>query len=135
MSAAEAHGIRAAAASRTVDATARSRRAVRELDRRGAEVNFAAVAAIANVSRQFLYTHSELRAEIESLRGDRHATLARLPAAERATDASIRARLRAALDENRRLREENTRLREELALAHGAVRELELERRVGQTTR
>ena len=53
--------------------------------------------------------------------------------AERASDASIRARLRAALDDNQRLREENARLREELALAHGRARELELDRRVRRT--
>jgi len=36
----------------------------------------------------------------------------------------------AALDEDQRQREEIARMREELALAHGRVRELELDRRV-----
>ena len=36
-----------------------------------------------------------------------------------------------ALDENQRQREELAALREELALAHGRVRELELDRRIG----
>jgi hypothetical protein len=40
--------------------------------------------------------------------------------------------LRAALDENQRQREELAALREELALTHGRVRELELDRRVGR---
>jgi hypothetical protein len=40
--------------------------------------------------------------------------------------------LRAALEENQRQREEIAALREELALAHGHVRELELDRRVGR---
>jgi Family of unknown function (DUF6262) len=101
--------------------------------KRGAAVNFAAIAAAAGVSRQFLYTHPELRREIEQLRDEQHGELSRLPVAERANDASIRARLRAALDDNQRLREENARLREELALAHGRVRELELDRRVRRT--
>ena len=39
----------------------------------------------------------------------------------------------AALDEGQRQREEVARLREELALAHGRVRELELDRRVRRT--
>jgi hypothetical protein len=37
------------------------------------------------------------------------------------------------LDDNHRLRDENARLREELALAHGRVRELELDGRVRRT--
>ena len=53
-----------------------------------------------------------------------------MPVRQRASDASLRARLRAALDEGQRQREEIARLREELALAHGRVRELELDRRV-----
>jgi hypothetical protein len=55
---------------------------------------------------------------------------ARLPGGQRANDASLRARLRAALDDNQRQREEIARLREELELAHGRERELELDRRV-----
>ena len=47
--------------------------------------------------------------------------------------ASLRVRLRAALDEGQREREEIARMREELALAHGRVRELELDRRVRGT--
>ena len=79
---------------------------------------------------RFLYSRAELRAEIERLRDQQHA-LSRLPVADRGSDASIRSRLRAALDDNRRLREDNVLLREELALAHGRVRELELDRRAG----
>lgn len=130
MSAERTQAIRAAAVTRSDDAVVRARRVLGELARRGAPVNFAAVAAGARVSRQFLYTHPELRQEIEQLRGEQHSELSRLPLAERASDASIRARLRAGLDDNQRLREENARLRAELALAHGRVRELELDRRV-----
>ena len=54
--------------------------------------------------------------------------LARVPVRQRASDALLRARLRAALDEGQRKREEIARLREELA--HGRVRELELDRRL-----
>jgi len=126
--------IRDAAAGRTLDAAGRARRAIRELDKHGGEVNFAAVAQAANVSRDFLYSHAELRGEIEQLRGERRAALSRPRVSEHASEASIRARLRAALDDNQRLREENAQLREELALAHGSVRELELSHRTGRRT-
>ena len=119
-----------AAARRTLDAKQRVHGTLRDLDREGAAVTFAAVAKRAGVSRVFLYQHAELRAQIEALRSAHTAAPARLPVRQRASDASLRARLRAALDENQRQREEITRLREELALAHGRVRELELDRRV-----
>jgi hypothetical protein len=87
---------------------------------------------VGGVSRAFLYAHAELRSEIEALRSVQAAAPARLPVRQRASEASVRARLRAALDENRHQREELAALREELALAHGRVRELELDRRVGR---
>jgi Family of unknown function (DUF6262) len=119
-----------AAARRTLEAEQRVQGALRGLDREGAAVTFAAVAKRAGVSRVFLYQHAELRAAIEALRSAQAAAPARLPVRQRTSDASLRARLRAALDENQRQREEIARLREELALAHGRVRELELDRRV-----
>ena len=119
-----------AAARRTLDAEQRVRGALRELDHQGAAITFAGVAQRARVSRAFLYEHADLRAEIEALRAAQASAPASLPARQRASDASLRARLRAALDESRRHREQIARLREELALAHGRVRELELDRRV-----
>ena len=119
-----------AAARRTLEAEQRVQSALRELDRDGTAVTFAAVAKRARVSRVFLYQHAELRSQVEALRAAHAAAPARLPVRQRTSDASLRARLRAALDENQRQREEITRLREELALAHGRVRELELDRRV-----
>lgn len=119
-----------AAARRTLEAEQRVRSALRELDSEGAAVTFAAVAKRARVSRVFLYQHAELRAQVEALRAAHAAAPVRLPVRQRASDASLRARLRAALEEIQRQREEITRLREELALAHGRVRELELDRRV-----
>lgn len=118
-----------AAAQRTLDAEQRVRAALRELDREGATINFATVAQRARVSRAFLYEHADLRAEIESLRVAQGAAPGRLPIRQRASDASLRARLRAALDDNKRQREELAVLRDELAIAHGRVRELELDRR------
>ena len=121
-----------AAANRTRDAQQRVHATIRQLDADGATVTFAAVAEHARVSRAFLYAHAELRAEIETLRSIDTAAPARLPVRQRASDTSLRARLRAALDENQRQRDELAALREELALAHGRVRELELDRRIGR---
>jgi hypothetical protein len=112
-----------------LDAEQRVRGALRELDREGVGVTFASVAKRAWVSRAFLYQHTALRLEIEALRGAQAAAPATLPVRHRASDAS----LRAALDDSQRQREEIARLREELALAHGHVRELELDRRVRRT--
>jgi len=123
----------AAAARRTLDAEQRVRGALRELDREGVGVTFASVAKRAWVSRAFLYQHAELRSQIEALRAADAAAPARVPVRQRASDASLRARLRAALDEGQRQRAEVARLREELALAHGRVRELELDRRLRRT--
>lgn len=122
-----------AAAKRTLEAEQRVRSALRELDRDGAMVTFVAVAERARVSRAFLYQHAELRSQIEALRAADVAAPPRVPVRQRASDASLRARLRAALDESQRQREEIARLREELALAHGRVRELELDRRLRRT--
>ena len=67
------------------------------------------------------------------LRSAQADTRARVPVRQRASDASLRARLRGALEEGQRQREEIARLREELALAHGRVREIELDRRLRRT--
>ena len=56
------------AAKRTLEAEQRVRSTLRELDRDGATVTFAAVAERARVSRAFLYQHAELRSQIEALR-------------------------------------------------------------------
>ncbi|MGE0141017.1 MAG: DUF6262 family protein [Ilumatobacteraceae bacterium] len=121
-----------AAARRTLEAERCVRNALRELDREGETISFAAVAQRAHVSRAFLYGHNDFRAEIEALRATQGAAPSRLPVRQRASDASLRARLRAALDDNQRQREELARLREELAIAHGRVRELELDRRIAR---
>ena len=125
MSARRADVLRVAADARSLAAEKRARQAVQELQRRGATITFQAVAAEARVSRAFLYAQPQLRATIEQLRDQHQHTPSRLPAHERASGESLRARLRGTLEENKRLRAENAQLREELALAHGRVRELE----------
>jgi hypothetical protein len=97
--------------------------AIRTLDTAGHSVTFEAVARTAGVSRSWLYTQPDLRAEIEALRAARRrAPGTTVPARQRATDASILRRLEAANERDRRLAEENRRLRDQLAHALGAQR-------------
>ena len=106
------HPLADAAARRTLDAEQRVRGALRELDSQGATITFAAVAERARVSRAFLYQHAQLRSQIEELRNTQAAAPEGVPARQRA---------------------EIVRLRDELALAHGRVRELELDPRLCRT--
>ena len=107
---------------RSEDAFARARNAIRELDKSGQSVTFVAVAARARVSREFLYSNQILKTEIQALRRPGTRT-GPVPAADRASLDSIKARLSSTLEENRRLREENAALRQELELVYGELRE------------
>ena len=120
MSGRRADALRGAATARSLAAEERARRALTELDRRRAAITFQSVAAEAGVSARFVYGHAQLRVAIEQLRGEQQRAPSRLPRRERASEGSIRARLRGALEENKRLRAENAQLREELALAPAA---------------
>ena len=81
------------------------------------------MATAAGISRSWLYTQPDIRGQIQQLRGPAASTpAAAIPAAQRATDASLRARLTVALERNRLLAEENTRLRRQLARALGDQR-------------
>ena len=133
MSTPRATALRSAAAARSVAAEQRAAHAIAELDRRGQSITFLAVAAEAGVSARYLYGHPQLRATIRQLRDEQHSTPSRPPRQPRANDESIRARLRATLEENKQLRAENTQLRDELALAHGEIRELKLATRQRST--
>ncbi|XAS67915.1 DUF6262 family protein [Micrococcaceae bacterium Sec5.7] len=94
--------------------------ALRELQKKGAPVTFDAVAATAGVSRSWLYTQADLRADIIGLRDDRPQQ----PRASRssASTESLRARLNASLERNRELSAEIEHLRHQLALALGHSR-------------
>jgi Family of unknown function (DUF6262) len=114
----------AVAAARRHELTrARAIQALRELDRAGTPVTFASVAEAAGISRSWLYTQPDIRDQIQRLRGTTAKTKATaIPARQRATDASLRSRLDAALERNRVLAEENNRLRRQLAHALGDQR-------------
>ena len=69
--------------------------ALRELDRAGTPVTFAGVAQAGGISRSWLYTQPDISSQIRRLRQETNA--GGIPAAQRATDASLHARLAAAL--------------------------------------
>jgi Family of unknown function (DUF6262) len=98
--------------------------ALRELDRAGVPVTFAGVAQAAGISRSWLYTQPDISSQIRRLREKTHGagSAGATPAGQQATDASLRARLTAALDRNRQLADENARLRRQLARALGDQR-------------
>ena len=98
--------------------------ALRELDRAGVAVTFAKVAQTAGVSRSWLYTQPDINSQIRRLREKTHGAggAGAIPAGQQATDASLRARLAAALDRNRQLADENARLHRQLSRALGDQR-------------
>lgn len=98
-------------------------RAVRELNNAGTAITFDAVARNADVSRSWLYTQPDLRAEIQRLReATRRAPTQTVPASQRASDDSLLRRLRQANQRNRLLAEENKHLRRQLEQALGDQR-------------
>jgi hypothetical protein len=110
----------AAAARRHQLTRARAIQALRELDRAGSPVTFASVAGAAGISRSWLYTQPDIRDQIRQLRGTRSPSPASaIPASQRATDTSLRARLTTSLQRNQQLADENARLRRQLARALG----------------
>ena len=110
-----------AAARRHQLTRARAVQALRELDRAGAPVTFAGVAQTAGISRSWLYTQPDISSHIRRLREKTDGAGA-VPAGQRATEASLRARLTAALDRNKHLADDNARLRRQLARALGDQR-------------
>jgi hypothetical protein len=113
-----------AAARRHELTRSRAIQALRELDRGGAPVTFAAVASAARISRSWLYAQPDIAGQIRRLRSERSGagSAGAIPASQRATGASLRARLAAALDRNKQLADDNARLRRQLARALGDER-------------
>jgi hypothetical protein len=113
-----------AAARRHELTRAKAVQALRELDRAGDPVTFAGVAQAAGISRSWLYTQPDISSQIRRLRESTDAAgcAGGVPAVQRATGASLRARLAAALDRNKQLADDNARLRRQLARALGDQR-------------
>jgi hypothetical protein len=92
-------------------------------DAAGGAVTFEIVAKTAGVSRSWLYTQPDIRAEIERLRSRHQRAPAQpVPARQRTTDPSLLQRLEIANARNRELAEDNQRLRRQLAQALGELR-------------
>ena len=98
--------------------------ALRELDRSGHPVAFASVAAAAGISRSWLYTQPDISGQVRKLRNDARGRdpATAIPADQRATEESLRARLTTALQRNQQLADDNARLRRQLARALGDQR-------------
>ena len=98
--------------------------ALRELDRAGTPVTFAGVAQAAGISRSWLYTQPDISGQIRRLRESKAGagSAGAIPAAQRTTEASLRARLTSALDRNKQLADENARLHRQLARTLGDQR-------------
>ena len=115
----------AAAAARRHELTrAKAIQALRELDRAGTPVTFASIATAAGISRSWLYTQPDISDQVRRLRSAARGRdpASTVPARQRATDSSLRARLTTALERNQQLADENTRLRRQLARALGEHR-------------
>lgn len=112
-----------AARRRSEETRRRAEQAVRDLDRAGDPISFAAVAAAASVSRSWLYRDATLRTEIHQLRMTGSGTTTPRPAAERSSTASQQRRIDALLDANRDLRAENQQLRGDVAVLLGERRD------------
>lgn len=115
----------AAARRRSEAAHRRAVAALRRMDAAGSAVSFEAVATQAAVSRSWLYTQPDLRAEIDRLRQRRRPASGRLvPDRQRMTEASLQQRLVSANERIRDLHADNQRLRIALAEALGANRDV-----------
>ena len=81
-----------AAARRHELTRAKAIQALRELDRAGAPVTFASVAAAAGISRSWLYTQPDISDQVRRLRGvtRERDPASVVPAGQRATGASLR---------------------------------------------
>jgi Family of unknown function (DUF6262) len=110
-----------AAADRHQATLTKASNAIKHLDSSGQPVNFSTVAAAAGVSRTWLYRHPDTHDLISRLRSAPPRTVT-IPAAQRGTAESLRARLDTARTEITRLRAENTALREQAARHLGEQR-------------
>jgi hypothetical protein len=123
MRADNSHHIVAAARRRSQAARRRALAALRRMDNAGLPITIEAVAREAAVSRSWLYSQPDLRAEIDRLRQrPRPAARHVVPERQRGSDASLLRRLELATQRIRELDADNKRLRHALAEALGERR-------------
>ena len=125
MSAAQPEALAAYQRQRSAQRRSAVTAAIARLDRAAQPVTVAGVAALAGVDRSYIYNQPDLLEEIRRRRTTEPVRLARRPAADRATVASLKARLAGAHDEIARLKAENRAIRERLAIALGEAWEIE----------
>lgn len=99
-------------------------RALHELDELGIAVTYQVVARRAEVSRSWLYTQPDIRAEIERLRdhGRKSPPTSMIPTRQRTTEPSLQRRLETATARIRELTADNHKLRRQLEQALGQQR-------------
>ena len=107
----------------------RATQALRRIDRHGEEISFSAVAKAARVSRSWLYRQPQIRAQIQHLRAKHQSDSRRqVPAAQRASTASLLRRIEALQQQAATLTKENQNLRHQLARKLGHERQAALGR-------
>lgn len=123
MRADNSHHVIAASRRRAEQTRERAIAALRRMDVTGQRISFDAVARQAGVSRSWLYTQDDLRAEIQRLRRQHPAASpAPPPQRQRASHPSLLRRLEAATSRIRQLEADNQQLRDALARALGQRR-------------
>jgi hypothetical protein len=123
MPADNAQHVIAAARRRSQATRRRAVAALRRMDHAGQPVTVDAVAREAGVSRSWIYSQPDLRAEIARLRDRRRPVSGRLvPDRQRASDASLLRRVELAAQRIHELETDNKRLRQALAEALGERR-------------
>jgi DNA-binding SARP family transcriptional activator len=100
----------------------RAHHALQQLVDSGQPVTIATLAAHADVSRAWLYSETELRARIDTLRNQTVDTTATRPPADAGSEASLRNRLTLAHQRIRELTDQNQQLRDQIAHLHGQLR-------------
>jgi hypothetical protein len=100
--------------------------AIRQLDCGAQPITVAGVAALAGVDRSYIYGHPDLLEEIRTRRSIIPSKLVPRPAVDRATIASLQARLASAHEEIARLKAENRTVRDRLTNVLGDTWEAEL---------
>jgi hypothetical protein len=123
MRADNSHHVVAAARRRSQATRRRALAAVRRMSNTGLPITIEAVAREAGVSRSWLYSQPDLRAEIERLRQRAQPAAGRaVPDRQRGSDTSLLRRLELGAQRIRELEADNKRLRHALAEALGERR-------------
>jgi Family of unknown function (DUF6262) len=123
MRADNAQHVIAAARRRSQTTHRRAIAALRRMDNTGTPITVEAVAREAGVSRSWIYSQPDLRAEIDRLRDRTRPASGRLvPDRQRTSDTSLLRRVELAAQHIRELETDNKRLRQALAEALGQRR-------------